>query len=173
MVMPSWASSPWMRIAPGWVLPSEPDDQSSCFGDGGGSAGPVRVGPVLRDEPSMPPYDRVGLHQEERPAFTCERGEDGAVVGRERWVRVLALQHGELVAQYEDLDILGAIAPTSQHQQIDHQANKTVETRHELIVPASEPRRSPPTRNACSACPHGYSAPTGPYGVRSRAFGLC
>jgi hypothetical protein len=70
------------------------------FGDGGGSAGPVRVGPVLRDEPSMPPYDRVGLHREERPPFTTEhtreRSEDGAVVGREPGVRVLASKHGEL-----------------------------------------------------------------------------
>ena len=50
-------------------------------------AGPMRVGPVFRDEASMPPQQGVGLHQEDGPAVTAndagERGEDGAVVGCE------------------------------------------------------------------------------------------
>ena len=80
----------------------------------------------------MPTQDRVGLHHEDRPALTAEhtreRGEDRAVVGFEAWTRDLALQHGELVAQHEDLDVFGTIASTAQYEQVDHEADKTVET---------------------------------------------
>ena len=89
----------------------------------------------------MPTQQRVGLHYEERPAVTAEhageRGEDGAVVRFEARMWVLALQHCELVAQYEDLDILGAIAPATQHQQVDHEPDQTVEAGHAPILAAS------------------------------------
>src|SRR5438552_14259551 len=92
----------------------------SCGESGahGWSTGPVGVGPVFRDEASMPPHDRVGFHDENGPAVTTNdarhRGEDGMVVGFEPHSSVLALQDGELVAQHEDLDIFGTIgAPRS------------------------------------------------------------
>jgi hypothetical protein len=44
-----------------------------------------------------------------------ERGKEGAVVGFETRTRDLALQHGELVSQHEDLDIFGAILSTAGH----------------------------------------------------------
>ena len=92
----------------------------------------------------MPPQQRVGLHHEKRPAVTAEhageRGEDGAVVGSEPWMCLLASQHGELVAQHEELDIFGTIRATAQHQQVDHEADKPVETSHTPILAASEPR---------------------------------
>ena len=94
----------------------------------------------------MPTQDRVGLDHEDRPAVTAEhtreRGEDRAVVGFEPWMWMLALQDGELVAQHEDLDILGTIASAAQHQQVEYEADKTVETGHAPILAASEPRRS-------------------------------
>jgi hypothetical protein len=65
----------------------------------------------------------VGLDHEDRPAVTAERaserGEDRAIVRFEARTDLLTLQYGELVAQYEDLDVLGAIAPTTQHQEVD------------------------------------------------------
>jgi hypothetical protein len=47
-----------------------------------------------------------------------------------------------LVAQHEDLDIFGAIASTAQHEEVEYEADKTVETRHTPILAAPEPRRS-------------------------------
>jgi hypothetical protein len=92
----------------------------------------------------MPTPDRVGRDHEDRPAVTAddtrERGEDRAIAGFETRTAVVALQHGKLLAQHEDLDIFGAIAPT-QHQEVEYKADKTVETSHTLILAATEPRR--------------------------------
>ena len=58
----------------------------------------------------MPARDRVRPDEEDRPAVTAEHasehGEDRAVVGFEARTGDLALQHGELMTQHEDLDIL-------------------------------------------------------------------
>ena len=92
--------------------------------------------------------DRVRSDEEDRPAVTAEhaseRGEDRAVVGFEARTRDLALQHGELMAQHEDLDIFGTIRAAAQHQQVDHEPDKTVETGHAPILAAPEPHRSSP-----------------------------
>ena len=133
-------------VAPARVVPREAEDYLAGLDDGGGSAGPMRVGPVIRDESSMPTHDRVGLDHEDRPAFTAEpareRGEDRAMFGLEPWMWMLAFQHGELVAQHEDLGIFGAIAPSAQYQEVEYEADKAVETGHASILPLSEPRRS-------------------------------
>jgi hypothetical protein len=55
---------------------------------------------------------------------------------------MLALQHGELVAQHQDLDVFRTIASTAQHQQVDHKPNETVETEHAPILAAFELSRS-------------------------------
>ena len=76
----------------------------------GSPTGPVRVGPVRRDETSMPAQDGLGPNEEDRPVVTAEhaseRAQHGAVFGREARAGDLSLQPRELVAQYEDLDIL-------------------------------------------------------------------
>lgn len=54
----------------------------------------------------------------------------------------LALQDRELVAQDEKLDILGTVASTAQHQEVEHEADKTIDTGHAPILAASEPDRS-------------------------------
>jgi hypothetical protein len=100
-------------VAPRRVLASESDDRGARFGDGGGPPDPVRVGPVVGDEASVPTQQRVGLHEEDGPAVTAdrarERGKDRAVVGFETRTRDLSVQYSELVAQHEDLDIFGTI----------------------------------------------------------------
>jgi hypothetical protein len=67
----------------------------------------------------MPRQDRVGVHQQDRPAVTTEctrqRGEVRTVVGFEARTSALALRHGELMAQHENLDILGTIRAAAQH----------------------------------------------------------
>src|SRR5438445_4650290 len=95
------------------VFPRKTDDCPACLGNGGGSATPVRAGPVVGNEPSMPTQQRVRLHYEDGPSVTAEdlreRSEDGAVVGFEAGTDGLALQHSQLVTQHEDLDIFGTI----------------------------------------------------------------
>jgi hypothetical protein len=63
-------------------------------------------------------------------------------------------------AQYEDLGILGAITSAAQYQQVEHETDHTVETRHALILAAPETR---PSRQ-CQVAGHRrvrVSAPTG------------
>ena len=104
------------------------------------------IGPVVRDEASMPTEDCVRSDEEDWPAVAAEhaseRGEDRSVLGFEARSRDLALQDAELMAQHENLDILGTIPASTQHQQVDHKSDKTVETGHAWILAASEPRRS-------------------------------
>ena len=113
---------------------------------------------------SVPPQERVGPDDEDGPTITtygaCERGEDHAVVGFETRTLDLALQPRELMTQHEDLDILGTIASSAQHEQVDHEADKTIETARGPILAA--PRTRPFTRYACSTPSDEYSAPTGP-----------
>jgi hypothetical protein len=90
----------------------------------------------------MPTQDRVRSDEEDRPAITAEhaseRGEDRSVLRFEARSGDLALQDGELMAQHEDLEILGPIAAAAQHQQVDHEPDETVEAGHAPILAALE-----------------------------------
>ena len=107
-------------IPPPRILASEADDGPSGFDHGRGPAWPVRVGPVVRDDAPVPTQDRVGLHEEDRPAVTVEhsreRGEDRSVGGFATRTRDLAFEDRELVAQHEDLGVLGPVSAPTQHQ---------------------------------------------------------
>jgi hypothetical protein len=109
-------------VSPRRVLSRETDDRAAGFDCGGWPAGPVRVGPVVRDESPMPTQQCVGLDHEDRPAVTAERtrerGEDRAIVGFETRTPVLALENGELVTQHKDFDVFGTIRATGQHEQV-------------------------------------------------------
>jgi hypothetical protein len=61
-------------------------------------------------------------------------GEEHAIGGFETRTRDLTMEHGELMAQHEDLDILGTIAASAQGEQVDHESDKTVETGHTPIL---------------------------------------
>ena len=101
---------------------------------------------MIRDETAMPTQQRVGLHHEDGPAVTTNDtrygGEDRAIVGLEPRTRNLASEYSELMAQHEDLDILGTIRSNAQHENVENQSDKTVETGHVPIIAASEPRHS-------------------------------
>jgi hypothetical protein len=61
----------------------------------------------------MPAQQRRGCHDEAGPAVTTngasQRAEQRAIVRFEPRASDLAPQHGELVAQHQDLGVLGAI----------------------------------------------------------------
>jgi hypothetical protein len=181
-------------VAPRRVLAREAQDQLARRLGGGWSSGPVCVGPSFRDESSMPPQNCRGRHQEARPAVATngarQRGEDGAVGGFEPRSSDLALQYGELVAQHQDLGVLGTVASTAQNQQVDDQAEKAVETPHAPIFAASaegfrcrreiaghEPGRvigthtSSTILRACSCCKGVANSLTWPTGRATRSSG--
>jgi hypothetical protein len=81
------------------------------------------VGPRARDEAAVPAQQRLRLHQEARPAGSgqcpADRGEHGAVGGLEPGTWGLAAQHHELMAQHQDLQILGGLAVGEQREQLE------------------------------------------------------
>ena len=153
-------------VAPGRVLPSETDDHPAGLDGGGWPAGPVRVGPVVRDEASMPtpgscrasPGRSTSGHGRATRANAVRIARSS---GSKRGRGDLALQDRELVAQHEDLDILGTIRAAAQHQQVDHEPDKTVETGHAPILAALD-HADQRTRNPRSTHPDEFPAPTGP-----------
>ena len=68
----------------------------------------------------MPAQQRLGLHEEARPAqaWPClaARREEGAVGGL-RGACYLATQPGELMAEHQDLEVLGGVAAGHQDEQ--------------------------------------------------------
>jgi hypothetical protein len=62
-------------VAPRRVLPSEADDDPPSLDCDGSPAGPVRLGPVVCDDTSMPAQDGVRFDQEGRPAVAAAQHE--------------------------------------------------------------------------------------------------
>ena len=118
-------------VAPAGVLVSEADDQVLDVAVQLRPAGvAVGVGPGAGDEAPVPAQQRVRLHKEARPADSgqhpADRGEHGPVSGFELGSGNLATQHGELMAQDEDLKILGSITASEQREQLDGAAQREV-----------------------------------------------
>ena len=117
------------------------------FRDGGGPAGPVRVGPVVRDETSMPTHQIVSgftrkIDQRSRPSTRASAVRTARSSGsnRGRGPGVAARRVGGAARGSRRPWNDRAAAST---RQVDHETDKTVETRHAPILAASEPRRSP------------------------------
>jgi hypothetical protein len=64
------------------------------------------------------------------------------------------------MTQHKDLDILRTIPARAQHQQVDHEPDKSVETGHALILTDAHQAVQTDTRNPTSTYPDRYSAPT-------------
>jgi hypothetical protein len=68
----------------------------------------------------VPAQQRLGLDEEARPAGSGQGAADGGKhrpVGRiEPGLFGLAAQHGQLVTEHQDLQVLGGIAAGQQHQ---------------------------------------------------------
>jgi len=71
----------------------------------------------------MPAQQRLRGDDEARPAgswqHAADRGEQGTVGWFQLGSRNLAAEHDELVAQHQDLQILGSIAADEQAQELD------------------------------------------------------
>jgi hypothetical protein len=111
-------------VTPAGVLARQPQDQLAHLAVDRRPAGtPVRVGPVVGDEPSMPAQKRLRPHQERPPRATrqhpAERRENQPVPRRELRPPRLPPQNRQLVTQHEDLQFLRALAAPEQHDQLE------------------------------------------------------
>ena len=95
-------------VAPARVLLGEADDELlDVLVQRRSSVLTARVGPCARHEATVPAQQRLGFHEQARPAGAgqcpAERREQGTVGGLEPGPGDLAAEHGELVAQHQDL----------------------------------------------------------------------
>ncbi len=77
------------------------------------------------------------------------------------------------MSEYEDLDVFGAVASSAKYEEIHHQADKTVQgvSPPGILSGLRGPDRV--ARNACSACPDEFSAPTRKDGTFGRVARRC
>ena len=107
-------------VAPGRVLGGEAHDQSAELDRRLVVVRVARVGlgPVAGDASAVPAQQRVGCDDPAVAAWAGERGgdraEQGPVVVVERGSVDLAAEDGELVAQHDDLEVLGAARTDSE-----------------------------------------------------------
>ena len=129
------------HVPPARVLPRHPHHQGGEDVVDRWPSGPVRVGPSSADEAAMPAQDRV--RGDQAMATQCsgqppdEGGEHGPVRPVQAWSWVGAAQDGDLVAQHEELDVLGGGRAAQQQDQPEHLPEDQVQQpqRHAGIMP--------------------------------------
>jgi hypothetical protein len=99
------------EIAPPGILPDQAQDQlDGLVGKGRTTWSTMGVGPAPANKRAVPAKDRLRCDEERTPVLaryeTSEEGNEGTVGPGEAGTSDLAAQHGELVAQYEDLRLL-------------------------------------------------------------------
>jgi hypothetical protein len=118
----------------------------------------------------MPTQQRVGLHQEAGPAGSREdaadRGEQRPIGRLQLGTWDLSAQDGELVAQHEDFQVLGGLATSQQHEQLDRAAERQVgELRQRRVVSERSAEashyRGVVERTASSEAMSAFAHPTG------------
>jgi hypothetical protein len=105
-------------VAPGRVLPGQPQHQPADLRRYSGSATLVRIGPSAPDQLPMPPQQRGWLDKQPTPVWARQQPRQS---GQHRPVRPVdprtsdvASQHRDLVAQHQRLGILGRRATRRQ-----------------------------------------------------------
>jgi hypothetical protein len=121
-------------VAPVWVLGGQPHDHGLHLLGNRWPAAPLRwIGPAPADHAAVPSKQRLGCDHEDRPSGPgqewAERHQQRAVLGVEPRPWVLAAQNCQLVAEDQDLDLLGVRRPPAEHQQLEKAAQRRVDER--------------------------------------------
>jgi hypothetical protein len=107
-------------VSPAAVLGGELLDQRGDLGADWRPSFPVRVGPFPGDQPAVPPKDSArgdqAVHPQPSRQAPDQRGKDGAIAPVQPGPGIGAVQHGDLVAQHEQLGVFGRRGPAQQDQ---------------------------------------------------------
>jgi hypothetical protein len=105
-------------VPPAGILPREALDQRGGLGTERRSAAAVWVGPIPGDQAAVPSQHGARCDQAMCPQVPGQqpnqRGEHGTISPVQSGLGVGAAQHGDLVTQDEQLDILGCRGPAEQ-----------------------------------------------------------
>ena len=111
-------------MAPRRVLPSESHHQVADLVADGRAAGPVRIRPRPADQPAVPGQQGRRGDNTVRPQLAGQhpgqRGRHRAIRPRQPRPADLAAQHGHLVPQHHDLDVLRRVRSGQQRQPAQH-----------------------------------------------------
>jgi hypothetical protein len=90
----------------------------------------VRGGPTAGNQAPVPAQQRLGLDEEAGPAgpgrHPADRGQQRPVSGLQPGTWGLPPQHGQLMAEDEELQVLGGVAAGEQHEQLDGATQRNV-----------------------------------------------
>ena len=133
-------------ISPAWVVARQAQDHVSDRTVDRRSTRPtMRVGPMLRDETTMPAKQRRRLYEKGTPAAPVQHpargGEEHAIRKLEIDPPGLAPQDPQLMAQHHQLKILGSLSFAAQHQQLEYPTKCQI---------AERPQHHPPPRQSGS-----------------------
>jgi hypothetical protein len=107
-------------VAPTAVLLRHPLDQRHHGIVDWWAPGPGRVGPLPRDQAPVPSQDGAWCHQSvlaQQPGEPArQRGEHRAIGPLQPRARIGPAQHGDLVPQHQQFDVLGRRGPAEQSQ---------------------------------------------------------
>ena len=151
-------------VAPGRVLPGQPQHKCPDRCRYRGTAPPVWVAPAASDQVPMPAQQRLRPDEQPAPARarqqTCESSKHSSVGPVERWPGHLAPQHRDLMAQRQQLRVLGGRASRQQREPPQYLAEQQIQQSksHTPIIAA----RWLPRRTRSSAPTTEFLAPTGP-----------
>ena len=134
-------------VAPARVLACQPQHEFAQLAADRRSAGtPMRIGPVVRNEPAMPAQERFRPHHECLPRTArqhpTERREQQPVARLEARPVRLPTQDRQRVARHEDLQLFRALAAPEQHDQLEQPADDDV---HERQAQGRPPQDGLPT----------------------------
>lgn len=98
-------------VSPAVVFAGEPLNERGDLGADGRAPRPVRIGPFPGDQAAVPPEYGAGRDQPVHPQASGQEpdqpGEDRTVGPVQPESGTSAAQHGDLVPQHEQLDVLG------------------------------------------------------------------
>jgi hypothetical protein len=118
-------------VAPARVLSGKADDQLLDVLIERWTPTPAAgIGPGVGDQAAVPAQHGLGGDQEAGPVgswqHAADRGEHGSIGRLQPRSMDLAAQHGELMAQHQDLEVLGGVAAGEQCEQLDGAAQGQV-----------------------------------------------
>jgi hypothetical protein len=123
------------RGHPQRVLAREPQDElTDLYGGRRPTGAPVRIRPTARDEFAVPTQQRRGLHEQRRlPApprqHAAECRQQRPISLRQLRTSDQALQHLQLVAEQQNLDLLLPLGATAKYEQLEEPTQRPVEQR--------------------------------------------
>ena len=120
-------------------------------------------GPAAGDQLAVPAQD--GGRGDEQPEASAGReqsgegGDQGAVGPGHPRARRASLEHGELVAQDQDLDLLGGVGSGAQHDPAQELGEHLVDQsqRHQRIMPGCLPRTNGQVRGCVRSFGHPHA----------------